>query len=120
MRVKKPGFYDLAHRDYFADPCPKPSLTQSHVKLLLERSPKHAWYEHPRLNTDYKEEDDRTFDLGNTVHALIFGGGRELAVLPYADWRTHDARDARALAIKEGRIPVLGRVFEIAVLMKGA
>jgi hypothetical protein len=40
MKITKPGIYPgVSSADYFADPCPTPSLTQSLCKILIERSP---------------------------------------------------------------------------------
>ncbi len=43
---------------YFADPAAQPSLTQSIAKILIEKSPLHAWHEHPRLGGKPDEPDD--------------------------------------------------------------
>ena len=58
-RVTEPGIYaDFPVADYFADPTPEPSLTQTLAKLLLERAPIHAKYAHPRLTPVVPDEDD--------------------------------------------------------------
>ena len=43
------GIHDIPPREYHADPCPAPSLSRSIAKLLVERSPAHAYAAHPRL-----------------------------------------------------------------------
>jgi hypothetical protein len=46
--IIQPGiYYDITPADYFADPCPEPSATQSVLKVLLDQSPAHARCEHP-------------------------------------------------------------------------
>jgi len=103
-----PGIYvNFPIDDYYRDPCPAPSLTQSLVKMLLDRSPLHAWHKHPRLNPDWKPADPTKFDLGNTAHALLLGRGKEIATLPYDDWRTKEARIAREEARQMGKLAVL-------------
>lgn len=100
---------------YFADPCPRPSLTQSVAKILLDRSPLHAWHAHPRLNPDWKPDDPTKFDVGNVAHKLMIGRGKEIVVLDkFDDWRTSAAKDARAEAQAAGKLAVLGKHFALA------
>ena len=97
---------------YFKDPCRAPSLTQSVAKILLERSPLHAWHAHPRLNPDWKPDDPTKFDVGNVAHKLMIGRGKEIVVLDkFDDWRTNAAKDARAEAQAAGKLAVLGKAF---------
>ncbi|MDO8596608.1 MAG: PD-(D/E)XK nuclease-like domain-containing protein [Sulfuricaulis sp.] len=116
FKIEKPGiFLDVADADYRSDPCPTPSLTQSLAKILLEKSPLHAWYAHPRLNPDYRHNDDRKFDVGNIAHKLLIGRGKEIVVLDgFDDWRTKDAKARRDEAAAEGKIAVLGKHFALA------
>jgi hypothetical protein len=101
--------------DYFADPAPQPSLTQSLAKIILERSPLHAWYAHPRLNPDFRPDHDTKYDVGNIAHMLMIGRGKELVVLDaFEDWRTKDAKARREEAAKEGKLAVLGKHFALA------
>jgi hypothetical protein len=89
MKIDKPGIYPgVSSADYFADPCPTPSLTQSLCKILIERSPQHAWIAHPRLNPQFEYDDDTKFDVGNIAHRLILGRGKDFEVVQFADWRT--------------------------------
>jgi hypothetical protein len=113
MKIEKPGiFKDFPEGDYFADPCPRPSITQSLAKIILEKSPLHAWYEHPRLNPDYHHDDDRKFDIGNIAHALMLGRGKKIVVLhDFDDWRTKEAKSQRDKAAAEGKLAVLGKHF---------
>jgi hypothetical protein len=107
----QPGIYtDMDAATYFADPCPQPSLTQSIAKVLLDRSPLHAWHAHPRLNPDYQPDDDTKFDVGNIAHKMLLGRGKEITVLEgFDDWRTKAAKEARAAAAAEGKLAVLGK-----------
>lgn len=113
MTIDKPGIYkDFSEMAYFADPCPKPSVTQSLAKIILESSPLHAWHAHPRLNPDYRHDDDRKFDIGNIAHALMLGRGKSIVVLDdFDDWRTKAAKEAREKAAAEGKLAVLGKHF---------
>jgi hypothetical protein len=104
------GFHPyISAVDYHADPCPTPSLTQSVAKVLLDKSPLHAWHAHPRLNPDYRHDDDTKFDIGNVAHALLLGRGKAIAILDFDDWRTAKAKLARSEAAAEGMLAVLGK-----------
>ena len=118
----KQGLYrDYPVADYFADPAPAPSLTQSIAKLIIERSPLHAWHAHPRLNPKFEPDDATKYDLGTVAHALMIGRGRELVILDaYDDWRTNEAKRRREEAREEGRLAVLGKHFNLAVQMTAA
>jgi hypothetical protein len=119
--ITKPGTYiNISAADYHADPCPTPSLTQSIAKILLERSPLHAWHAHPRLNPDYKHDDDTKFDVGNVAHKMLLGRGKDIEVLDFNDWRTNAAKERRDEAIKSGKIAVLGKTMAKAERMVNA
>ena len=118
MTIAQPGiYYEMAAADYFADPCPAPSLTQSVAKILLDRSALHAWHAHPRLNPNFRPDDDTKYDIGNIAHRLLLGCGKELVVLDYDDWRTKAAKEAREEAAAAGRLAVLGKHVERANAM---
>lgn len=104
-----PGFhYDVPTSDYFADPCERPSLTQSIAKVLIERSPAHAWVQHARLNPNWKPDDPTKYDVGNIAHRLLLGRGKEIVIVEgYDDWRTKDAKAVRDDAQANGRLAVL-------------
>ncbi len=99
--------YDVAAARYHADPCVKPSLSSSIAKILLEKTPRHAWYAHPRLNPDFAANTDTKFDLGSVVHELMLGKGVGYAVIKAADYRAKTAQAARQAAREEGKVPLL-------------
>ena len=118
MTIAQPGlYYDMPTAEYFADPCPAPSLTQTVAKILLNRSPLHAWHAHPRLNPDFRADDDTKYDIGNVAHRLLLDRGKELLVLDHDDWRTRAAKEAREQAAAAGRLAVLGKHVERASAM---
>lgn len=106
------GFHpDMEADVYFADPCPEPSLNQSGIPTLLKRSPYHFAFQHPRLNP-YGDRDaggERAQYLGSAVHRLALGRGREISEIRYPDYIHSSAREARDLAVANGRIPILSR-----------
>lgn len=115
MKIDRPGIYrGISESDYRNDPTPTPSLTQSLVKILIEKSPKHAWCACPSLNPNYEHDNDPKFDLGNVAHRLILGRGKEIEIAVYPDWRTKAAQEIRQAAADQGRIAVLQHQFEQA------
>jgi hypothetical protein len=109
-RITKPGIYrEFPIGDYFADPTPQPSLSQSIAKLLIDRSPAHAFLEHPRLNPQPPEEDGYSSAkaIGNAAHALATGRSRDLAIGEWDDWRKKEAQTFKASALENGHLPVL-------------
>lgn len=112
MKITKPGIYrGIADADYRADPCPEPSLTQSLVKILIDRAPKHAWTRTPRLNPNFAADDDPKFDVGNAAHRLVLGRGKDFEVVHASDWRTKAAQEAREAAADRGKIGILEHQF---------
>lgn len=111
--ITQPGLYlDMPTADYFGDCCPEPSLTQSIAKILLDRSPLHAWHAHPKLNPDFRADDDTKFDVGNIAHKLMIGRGKEIAVLEgFDDWRKAAAKEAREEMQSQGKLTVLGKHY---------
>jgi PDDEXK-like domain of unknown function (DUF3799) len=112
-----PGFhFDMSARDYFADPCPAPSLTQSVAKVLIDRSPAHARLRHPRLNPDLHEpfEYERALAIGNAAHKLLIGRGKEVCVIEADDFRTKEARATRDTTISQGYVPILAKHIKLA------
>jgi len=122
----KPGLYPrLPEGDYHGDPVgDAPSLSASSANLLLTRSPRHAWENHPRLNPNWKpDEPSNRMDLGSAIHQLILEPSAErIAVLPakFTDWRTADAKTQRANARAAGMIPLLNEDYLIAVAIRDA
>lgn len=114
--ILEPGFYpDMDEATYFADPCPTPSLRQSGIKELLGKSPHHLAFKHPRLNPyGAARTSTRFMRVGQAVHSLALGRGKEVSVVRYPDWRNSSAKRAADAAIAAGRIPVLEREYERA------
>jgi hypothetical protein len=117
----KPGIYDgIADSVYHADPCSEPSLSSTIARLILDRSPRHAFTAHPRLNKDYEPEHAKQLDFGSVAHAIITGRGRSIEIIDAADFKTKAAREARDAARDVGKLPILPHDFERARAMVGA
>lgn len=110
--IDKPGLYDdVSDAEYHAD-CvkPAPSLSSSVAKTIIAKSPHHAWYAHPRLNTtllDQLEAPTPAMDVGTAAHKLILGKGREIKEIVADDYKTKAAREARDAARTAGMVPIL-------------
>jgi len=94
---------DVYHADAFL---PAPSLSTSIAKVLIEKTPRHAWWKHPRLNKDHESENREIFDIGSAAHSLVLGDEKRFAVIDADDWRTKAAREARDNAYAAGKIPL--------------
>jgi len=107
--------YNIPAADYHADPCERPSLSSSVAKILLEKTPRHAWCAHPRLNPDFAPKQESKFDLGSAVHELMLGKGVGYTVIDAATWKGKDAQVAREAARKVGTVPLLAEQYKQAV-----
>lgn len=109
--ISKPGFYaDIAEDRYHNDPVIEPSLSSSVGKELVNRSARHAWMKHPRLNPKKAEEiekTDRKKDIGSAAHKLILGKGRSIKVLNFDDYKKKDAQVAARAARDADMVPLL-------------
>ncbi len=107
MTIKTPGIYMIPESEYFADPCEMPSLSHSIAKMLLDRSPAHAWSAHPRLGNQREDGATKASDTGTILHKLLLGRGADIAEIDAKDWRTNAAKEARDEARAAGKTPVL-------------
>lgn len=109
--ISAPGLYpDIFEDRYHKDPVIEPSLSSSVGKELVNRSPRHAWIKHPRLNKAKAlevEKTDRKKDIGSAVHKLVLGKGRAIKVLNYDDYKKHDAQRAARAARDADMVPIL-------------
>lgn len=111
-RIDRAGAYDLPADAYHADPCPEPSLSKSVAMLLLEKTPRHAWLVHPRLNPEHEREHKTAFDIGTVAHDLLLNGEGRFRVVEADDWRTKAAKEARDEAYAEGVTPLLAHQMQ--------
>jgi PDDEXK-like domain of unknown function (DUF3799) len=129
--VLAPGIHDIRARVYHADPCVEPSLSASIIKILLGKSPLHAWKAHPRLNPQFRALESAEFDLGSGAHSVLLQGGADLVVINPADypakngnvpqgWTNDAIREARDSARAAGKIPVLRKDHEAMLSMAAA
>lgn len=97
---------------YHGDPCPTPALSNGIIKPLLQKSPYHAFLQHPRLNPHREEEQKKEFDIGTAAHAMLLEGADRCKVIDAPDWRTNAAKAARDDAYAAGLTPLLGHQYQ--------
>jgi hypothetical protein len=120
MKITEPGIYrGVDTVDYFADPCPEPSLSQSILKVAVERSTLKAMHEHPRLRpaiTDDEEAEKyiKAQAIGNAAHAIMIGRGKTLEVIQANDFKGGEAKKLRDAAYAAGKTPILEKHLTIA------
>jgi hypothetical protein len=119
--IGKAGVYEISKEEYLADPCPAPALSKSLIPLLID-VPIRAWWNHPKLNPQPKEEKDESkFDQGNAAHDLLLEGGKKIMVVEgYDNWKKSAAQEARDAARTIGMIPLLTKQYEVVVEMVAA
>lgn len=107
---------DITAAEYHADlTSDRPTLSASTIKTLLNKSPKHAWTNHPKLNPNYQRDHDDKFNLGTIVHSLILeDDSSNVQVVNAPDWRTKFAKEAKEWAREYGRIPILKHQWDEA------
>lgn len=114
--IDKPGIYSaLTAEQYHADPCVVPSLSSTIAKLLVSKSPAHAYHAHVRLGGAKDEGDEETSDpsaskakaLGELIHRLVLGKGADIEVIHEDAYRTNVAKAKRDVALAQGKLPVL-------------
>ena len=102
----------LAESAYRADPCDTPSLSASIAKVLLSKTPKHAWLIHPRLGGE-PWEPSQAMEHGEIVHAGVLGEERKLVIpkdedgTAFLNYRKAEARRQRDEAREAGHLPIL-------------
>lgn len=123
----KTGIHNVPVDDYHADLIHDdvPTLSSSIAHTLLKRSPRHAWWEHPRLNPNHEPRSSGTMDHGTAVHALLFEHKApeviQLEDGTYADsFRKHEAQALRDAARKAGRVPLLQKDATVVKAMTDA
>lgn len=78
-----PGVYNITPEQYHSDPCGAPSLSSTLARLVLNRSPRHAWAAHPRLNPEHESAESKTFDIGRAAHRAVLGKGGDFVAYPH-------------------------------------
>lgn len=96
VQIDGPGIYQMAPEDYHADPCPEPALSSGLAKLMINRSPHHAWTASPRLNPNAKQENKKHFDVGSAAHRELLGKGENFIAIPNTLLASNGAASTKA------------------------
>jgi hypothetical protein len=94
--MRATGIHVIDEAEYHGDPAPKPSLSSSLAKLLLDRSPLHAWTASPRLNPAWEPEVSDVFDVGRAAHRAVLGRGGDYVAYPEALLGANGAASTKA------------------------
>jgi hypothetical protein len=109
----EPGRHIISFEEYLADPCPVASLSRSVIKDLVSKTPRHAYWNHPKLNKEYQsEESEKKFDIGTAAHSVFLQGDNIAVCLNFDDWRKKEAKEARDDARSNGLIPLLTEQYD--------
>lgn len=112
FQITKDGVYfDMPSKIYHADPCPTPSLSNSLIRDLLDKSPKHAAWKHPKLNPYASMVANKSMNRGTLLHNLILGCGSEIEVIHKDSFSTKEAKEKRDQALLEGKTPILAKDY---------
>ena len=96
-----------------------PALHNSYAKVIVQSSPMHAWYLHPRLG-GAAHEATAAMDAGSLMHALVLNQPMdeflaEYEIIDVPDFKKLDARALRDAAIAAGKKPVKKDAFAAAL-----
>ncbi len=104
--------HDLPEADYHSQTGEKtPLFSYSTAKILLEKSPQHAYLQHPLLGNELRKPT-AAMDKGSIIHGLLLGSGQTVAVIQADSFRTNVAKEARDTAYAEGKIPMLEKEMD--------
>lgn len=112
--ITEPGVYDLPDAEYHRDPVPGGSLSASGAKLILDCPARFRHF------ADHGAGHRDVFDFGTAAHKYVLGSGPDIVVVDAANWQTKAARQAKALAHKHGRVPLLAHDLDTVKAMARA
>lgn len=112
FEITEPGiYYDMPAEIYHNDPCPTPSLSNSLIRDLLDKSPKHAAWKHPKLNPNAGLFPTKSMNRGTLLHNMILGCGSEIEVIHADNFLTKKAKEQRDQAYTENKTPLLEKDY---------
>lgn len=116
-----PGIYPgFPEAEYHADCCAAPSLSASLAKRFFSHTPAHVFAQHPKLNPEWKPQEfdstkQRKLDFGSAVHAMLLeGADHRIAMIDATDYKGGAAKEQRAAAYENRKIPLLTEEFDRA------
>ena len=105
--IDKAGIYDIPFEEYLGKGLtPAPPLSASVIKTMLNKSPKHAAFEHPDIGGGREEkESTKAAILGTIIHAFVTGEeDKRIIISPFDSFRTDDAKAWKKSQLKNGMI----------------
>jgi len=113
----KQGIFTMSEEIYHSDKIGSEiTLSNSIAKIIIQQSPQHAWYAHPRLNPRHQSVDSDRFDLGTACHSLLLEqSDAKIVYIDHDDYRTNAAKETRDMARAKGLTPIL-RKYEKSML----
>lgn len=108
-KIDRPGFWRIDIDAYHGDCCVGPSISSSAINTLLQESPAHYWAGSP-LNPDRApRKETSALSFGKAAHCLLLGEPvfrSAFVVSEYAEFRTNEAKEWRALMVESGKVIV--------------
>lgn len=120
--IREPGIYAVSADTYHSDPIVEPSLSCSIARMLVRKTPRHAWQAHARFGS-VGIVPTKVMDDGSAIHAMMSGQAHLIDVVrtvygpktknkdlighPVRDYKTDAAAEERDEIRGMGRIPVL-------------
>jgi len=109
----KANLISLTESEYHADKIDPalPTLSASIAKILVEKTPAHAYARHPRLGGTSRPSTP-AMDRGHIIHAILSGEEPNVNIIDAADFKRQWAREQRDAAVASGMIPVLSHKID--------
>lgn len=121
------GIHYISSEVYHSDQlAPAPSLSSTLARLILAKSPLHAWSAHPRLNPEWEPVEKKTFDIGRAAHRVVLGAGGDYISYPAELLASNGAastKEAKAWAAEQraaGLTPLKAEDVDLVESMAGA
>lgn len=91
---------------YHADSlCMPESLSNSIANVLINKSPHHAWAQHPRFGGKPRKRTLK-MEFGSVIDEIMTNQGRRVVEAPFPKFTTKEAKAFKADAIARGLFPV--------------
>jgi hypothetical protein len=90
----------------------KPLFSYSTGRTILDKSPWHAYLNHPLLGNQKTFKATKAMDTGNLIHKLLLGEGAEIVKIDFDDYRKKEARELKDQAYLDKKIPVLTKEYD--------
>lgn len=102
------------------EPVKVPRLSPTIAKIMVERSPLHAWQAHSMFGGGNGKESTDAQNVGKILEALVFsqpieGPDSEFVILPFDNYKKKEAQEARDDALAHDKTPILARELEVHI-----